>query len=357
MHDEVAGIMQERHANVLATRYGVRRGKGQEEVNTKNGGTYAITAANAGPRGASYDLLIMDEVRELTDYTFLSAARPTLLTSRNAQTIYVSNAGDEGSIVLNALRERAGTDPELAYVEWSADPEFDIDNRAGWEQANPGSGSLMPIRALESARASLPPAVFETEHLCRWVPTMLPRVAQDVAWARLALPSLSDTRPVAPFLGIAIDPQGRRASVAAAWRHEGRIAIRLIADVPGPIDPDELADLVGRIQKELTPGGVGFNPWEAKLIESRIRRGTKIGGQGEIAASARFASAIESGQVAHDGSAALTLDMTRTVRRAAGPRGWYAAPASADVPTTASLAALRAVWLASAPPRPTPVVR
>ena len=67
----------------------------------------------------------------------MAASRPTLTASRNPQTIYCSNAGDDMSVVLNALRTRAETDPSLAYMEWSAAPERPIDDREGWAEANP----------------------------------------------------------------------------------------------------------------------------------------------------------------------------------------------------------------------------
>ena len=51
--------------------------------------------------------------------------------------IYLSNAGDETSVVLNAIRKRAGQDLALAYLEWSAPPEALLTDREAWRQANP----------------------------------------------------------------------------------------------------------------------------------------------------------------------------------------------------------------------------
>jgi hypothetical protein len=131
----------------------------------------------------------------------------------------------------------------------------------------------------------------------------------------------------------------------------------MMADLPGPLDPAAVIAKLRDVYRATSATGVGYDPWEARLIEPQIPRGRKVTGREAMTAAARFAAVVDSGQLAHDGTGTLTLDVTRTVRKPAGPRGWYAAPASADAPTTAAQAAIRAVWLASAPPRPTPTVR
>src|SRR5262249_36743348 len=82
-----------------------RRSGGQETIELTTGGRYRIVAPSRnGARGPSNDDVIIDEVREMETFDFIAAARPTLQASRSPQTIYLSNAGDETSLVLNALR-------------------------------------------------------------------------------------------------------------------------------------------------------------------------------------------------------------------------------------------------------------
>src|SRR5690606_3387304 len=103
----------------------IRYAQGQEEIFMPDGGSYVTIAAQRGARGESADTLIVDEVREFEDFDVMAAAGPTLGASPDPQIIYLSNAGNAMSVVLNDLRRRAevGEDPELAYLEWSAPPE------------------------------------------------------------------------------------------------------------------------------------------------------------------------------------------------------------------------------------------
>ena len=124
---------------VLPPGYKLRQANGQESITSPNGGEYRIVAAQRGSRGLSADLLIVDELREFEDFDFIAAAAPTIFASANPQILYLSNAGTERSVVLNDLKNRAGTEG-VAYLEWSADPFRDASDHAGWLEANPSIG-------------------------------------------------------------------------------------------------------------------------------------------------------------------------------------------------------------------------
>ena len=143
-------------ADVLGPRpleYGIRSirlANGQEEIRMHNGGRYRIVSpSRAGARGHPSDLVIVDEAREMESFEFVAAAEPTLTTSKHPQVLYLSNAGDEGSVVLNGLRRRAELDPKLAYIEYSAAPERALDDREGWAEANPALGITIREEYLE----------------------------------------------------------------------------------------------------------------------------------------------------------------------------------------------------------------
>ncbi len=96
----------------------IRFGAGQETIEMRNGGKYRIVApSRGGARGPSNDDVIVDELRELTDYDFIGAAKPTLAQSRDPQIVYLSNAGEDDSVVLNDLKLRLGDDPSLCYID------------------------------------------------------------------------------------------------------------------------------------------------------------------------------------------------------------------------------------------------
>ena len=106
-----------------------------------NGGSYRIVAPRPdAPRGHTADVVILDEVREYHDTSFIAAILPTLNTSRNPQVWWASNAGDPDSIVLNTLRERGlEGDRTLAWMEWSADPGLGRRRPASLGSGQPGA--------------------------------------------------------------------------------------------------------------------------------------------------------------------------------------------------------------------------
>ena len=76
----VADIMQGKYKSELRSK--PRFANGQEEIRTTNGGLYRIVApTRGGARGPSNDDVIIDELREMDDYDFIAAAKPTLTAS------------------------------------------------------------------------------------------------------------------------------------------------------------------------------------------------------------------------------------------------------------------------------------
>lgn len=330
-----------------------RLANGQERIELKNGGLYRIVApTRGGARGPANDDVLVDELREFDTFDFIAAARPTLTASRDPQMIYLSNAGDETSVVLNAIRKRAGADLSLAYLEWSAAEAAALDDRDAWRAANPryerypkAMADYMERQyrtyALEGELA-----IFETEHLCRWVTSLLPRVVADVPWQRAAAAGLET--PQAPFMGIALD--GNRASAALAWMQtDGTIALTLAADVTGePLDVDELGRRLLELQVQVGAQAVGYSPATDRDLVRHLRAGHSIAGQEWASASDRFARTVDGGRLRHSDAGAIGADLPFTARRTSGAT-WGADKAKSDRPITAALAAIRAVWLATNP--------
>ena len=127
------------------------------------GGRYKIAASNrTAGRGLSIDLLHVDEVREWKDWEPWAALQPTTAARPNSQVWCTSNAGDNRSVVLSALRESAltGRDPSIGLFEWSAPPGSEMDDMDAIRQACPGLGYTVSQRSIEAARATMPPGRF-----------------------------------------------------------------------------------------------------------------------------------------------------------------------------------------------------
>jgi phage terminase large subunit-like protein len=315
---------------------------------------YSIAAATGGgARGVSADDLLVDEVREI-DEDVVGAALPTVSASLNPQVVYASNAGHELSLVLNAIRERAGKDPSLAYLEWSAAPDRASDDREGWAEANPSLShfpALMDVleRAHRSAALTGQMAVFETEHLCRWVPTMRQRLVDEASWA-LAEGELS--APTHRFMAVSMDPSGTRASAAEAWLGPDRVvSLRMTYDVPGsPIDTGMLGRSMKADARKHRVRKIGFDPMTDKELAKHFAATEPITGSTFANASAQFVNLVNAGRLRWQDCDAITADLVFTARKDHDESGAFqAVRANDERPITAVLAAIRAVWLASGP--------
>ena len=342
-------LFPRRRGKIIWPRYGA----GQEEVKLENGGRYRIAAARTGgARGWTNDVLIIDETRELLSFDVIDAAVPTTAGSPDPLVLYLSNAGTDKSVVLQSLRTRAENgDPNLAYIEWSASPERDAGDPRAWAEANPGFGYIPGLRdAVEAAyvraRTSGNMAGFETEHLCRWVPTLMPPIVPAVLWQR-ALGRLDD--PTRPVLAFKVDPEGRRASAVIAWMADSICNVRSFAeDVTTPLDVDAFAQSLQPLIAKYRVSVIGYDPWTDRDLARHFKNAKAINGADYEAAGRRFVAMLEGNQLRHDDDGTIGDDLAYTVKRDT-PNGWYAVRADAERPTTAGEAAIRAVWLATQP--------
>lgn len=339
-----------------------RYANGQEEISLSNGGRYRIVApTRGGARGGTNDDVIIDELREMESFDFIGAAKPTMTTSRNPQIVYLSNAGEVDSVVLKSVRDRAGKDPRLALLEWSAAPELAANDLLGWLQANPAIGhSPTMLGYLEdeylSNKLAGTLAIFETEHLCREQPTTREALVDITTWGSRQSQELGAMSR--PFLGISVDPAGARASAAIAWqRADESIGLRVLFDVTGsPIDIGRLGkDMRERARAE-SVGMIGFDPLTDAALAKHFPRTTPITGRVFANASSTFVTAVEGGRLHWTDAGAVTGDLSWTTRKAHDESGSFEAVRGNDErPITAALASIRAVWLASAPqPKPVP---
>jgi phage terminase large subunit-like protein len=336
-----------------------RFANGQEEIRFVNGAIYRIVApSRGGARGPANDLVIIDELREFVSHDFMAAAKPTLMASTNPQMVYLSNAGEDDSVVLNSIRARADSDPNLAYLEWSAAPERETSDRAGWYEANPAIGHMADRDMLanlekdyQTHRLAGTLAIFETENLCRWVSTTREPLVDAAAWTGCR--SEEELTASRPFMAVSMDPEGKRASVAVAWqRPNDTTALRLLFNVTGdPIDTRKLGMDLRATAARLGVRQTGFDPLTDAELVKYLGKTKPVNGREYANASAQFVNVVTAGKLRWWDADAVTDDLTWTARKPdASDKGSFEAVRSKDDrPITASLAAIRAVWLASGP--------
>lgn len=354
-HERLAALLSEHHPTLVERHRGITFGSGKEGIRLTTGGHYRIVApTRGGARGNPADTLVIDEVREFEDDEFTAAALPTTIASARPQVVYLSNAGYAQSVVLNALRARAGVDPSLAYLEWSAAPDRAPDDVAGWCEANPAIGHNP--RLLENLerqhRAHVLGGtmhVWEQEHLCRWTVARAERLVTPEEWSGV---TFLDARPTLarPVMGIKMDPSGCRVSavVARATGHD-RVTIDVVADATGdPVDVDRLAADVRAMARSLRVSAVAYDPATDADLARRLERTHAIAGRDYAAATERFVRLVAGrGLAVHDPLGILAEDLARTTRRAMSAGTAIAVKAGPGMTNSAAEAAIRAVWKAA----------
>lgn len=219
----------------------VRWANGQEEIVLRSGQRYRIVAPTpSAARGYSNDLVLIDEVREQTDFDLWAAIRPTINTRRDTtlhgpQVWLTSNAGHASSVLLLQIRAAAldaiarGQSTPAAYLEWSAPESAGIDDPRAWAQANPALGHLIELDTIRALRASTPEPVFRTEQLCQFVATMEAWLPAG-AWEGCAAPEVTIPEAARGHVVFGVDrsPSWDSCSVVAACKTGDRIAVEVI---------------------------------------------------------------------------------------------------------------------------------
>ena len=229
----------------------VNRGTGKRELLLDSGDRYKVIAATRKARGLSSDLIMMDELREQTNWEAWGAISKTMMARPTAILIGLSNAGDVSSVVLRHLRLQAhaalgdpdgiaaaranlgGEDVEdetLGLFEWSAAPDCDLNDREQWAQANPSLGyGFLTERALRSAMVTDPEPIFRTECLCQWVESRLPEPFPAGSWLAGQDPESFIREDSELFWGVDMS-QDRRWTVIAVCglREDGNYHVEIV---------------------------------------------------------------------------------------------------------------------------------
>lgn len=145
-------------------------GNGNVGIYLKSGARLLYKARGDGQgRGFSGDLIILDEAFAVTQ-DMIAALIPALSAKKNPQVIYLSSTGDEDSVELIKLRDRAmAHEPRIAIWEWCADAKCDLDDLEQLYQANPALGIRLTLDyVLNVERGALDDKKYARERLGLW---------------------------------------------------------------------------------------------------------------------------------------------------------------------------------------------
>jgi len=136
---------------------------------------------------------------------------------------------------------------------------------------------------------------------------------------------------------------------------DGRIACVELMDVSGdPIDVKQLGTDLAALVRQHGAKKAAYASWTDKDIARYVPIAEALDGKEFANASENFARVIMQGRLAWDNADDITTDLAWTARRSHDSGAWIAVPATPERSVTAVLAAIRAVWLASAPKPPAP---
>jgi phage terminase large subunit-like protein len=146
----------------------VRRSGGEEAIEFTNGNRIRfMNRSRESARGFSADCVIMDEAHTVTGEQ-MAALLPTLSARPDPQIVYACAGPGQQAWHLSRLRQRVlnGDTDRLCWLEWSGDPDGNIEDEAMWLAANPAAAAgRLHTERMREERASLGYEGFKAERL------------------------------------------------------------------------------------------------------------------------------------------------------------------------------------------------
>lgn len=317
---------------------------------------YGVRAATSeGPRGATADLLYVDELREIKADAWTAATPLTRATS--GQTYISSNAGDANSTVLNDLRARALTfdSPRLGWYEWSAPPGMAVDDIRAWQAANPALGHTVSLEALQDAAARDTPDAVRTEMLCQWVES-IDSPFNLANWNNAGDDNLMLETGHNTYMGLDLNFTRTQAFLVTVQQRDDKYAVFLTRwEKDGGLNDLELAADIAHLARTYSVRALAFDPKTAGHIAPHL---AKVGVPVVPTAWASTAfstycditlSNMNTGTLIHANQDLLTTHLAACARRPSSDGGWRIARKAAVQDISAAVAFVMALGHAATP--------
>lgn len=326
----------------------VRRANGEQEIEFNNGSRILFGARESGfGRGfAEVDVLVLDEAQILTEKAMEDMV-PATNAAPNGLVLMMGTPprpSDPGEVFMNRRAAAlSGDDPDVLYVEFSADPNAKPDDRKQWAKANPS----YPRRTTESAILRMRKLLGSVESFLReglgiWDEAALTKKAiNGAAWDALAIPAAAVPTDGRRVFAVRFSVDGSSVALAAAIRPDG--------DRPIHIEGIKLASmgdgtawlvdwLIERHEKAaqiVIDGKAGVGYLVNALHEARVPKSVIItaGTDTITTASSMLELAIQSKAATHRGQEELDAQVKAAEKRKIGTNGGigWAAPEGGNV--------------------------
>lgn len=313
---------------------------GNECIPFRNGSRILFKARERGAiRGfTKVRRIILDEGQILTE-SAMSDMAPTQNHAENPQLIIMGTPPKptDPSEVFLGLRQEAldGTSEGLLYVEFSADPDSDLDDRAAWAKANPSYPNRTSDRAILRLRKLLSDDDFRREALGIFDDVNPISQAINLQQWR-ALGDVDTSRrpePVALGVEVSRDRQWSRIALAGV-RPDGHHHVQLVRSDKGT---GWVATAVAELAAKWSPVATVVDPGSAagSLVPALSEAGVEpmlLASRDVAAACGSFADAVAEGTVHHPEDRVLEVAVAAAGQRfTAGAWIFDAADRSTDI--------------------------
>lgn len=343
----------------------IRWAHGSEEIETIHGTRYMVKAGAAAARGISRpETVHIDETRELKDESTWASLRYTMMAAENPQLWTYSNAGDQHSIILNALRERglsaaAGGSDNIGYFEWSSGYHPIDDTPEFWDGIAQSNPSLNYTINEENIKAVLndPPDVVRTEVLCQWVATISGAIPAE-AFAACGDEGMDLDPELTTWFGIDCSPDRKNAALVAGQKipdSDGKFFVKLLHTWHNDVSLDDkaIANEIGDYVRQYPTELVAFSRKTASAIAARLAPAgihtEAIDGALYGQACDEFLGAVTSGRLRHKNQAELTKQVVAAARLPQGDGGWIIGRRASGSIVTATVATALVTHFATRP--------
>jgi hypothetical protein len=343
----------------------IRWQHGAEEIELFGNRRFVVKAANNAARGLSKpETIHMDELREYKDEDAWSSMRYSMMSAKNPQVWVYSSAGDQHSVILNKLRERAlasaTTNDPIGWFEWSAEPDAPINlpsgdiNWSAFAQANPSLGITIHPDNIKAA-INDPPDIVRTELLTQWVDTINSAIDPQ-KWAMCQIDAIPLDPEQPTWLGLDLSPDRKFGALVAAQRLLGeRFYVQLLHTWSNDYSLNDLAvanDIAPYVRKYNTQT-VAYSKRTSQAVASRlVPAGIQVTDMdGAIYAEScdRWLGAINSHRLQHSGQEELTQQTLSAAKLPYGDGSWIIGRRASRVAVCASVATALVTYFATQP--------
>jgi hypothetical protein len=338
---------------------------GAEEIELFGNRRFVVKAANNAARGLSKpETIHLDELREYKDEDAWSSMRYSMMAAKNPQVWIYSSAGDQHSVILNKLRERAlasaTTNDPIGWFEWSAEPDAPIllpsgeMNWSAFAQANPSLGITIHPDNLKAV-INDPPDIVRTEVLAQWVDTINSAIDAQ-KWAMCQIDAIPLDPEQLTWLGLDLSPDRKFGALVAAQRLSGeRFYIQLLHTWSNDYSLNDLAvanDIAPYVRKYNTQT-VAYSKRTSQAVASRLSSAgiqvTDMDGAIYAESCDRWLGAINSHRLQHSGQEELTQQTLSAAKLPFGDGSWIIGRRASRVAVCASVASALVTYFATQP--------